>query len=57
MTNCLGKIFSFGLPCVSFRDCLSVCVCHSFTFGFEGDVIVLMSYHGLSFLRYNIIDS
>ena len=37
MTTCLGKSCSFGLLCVA----LSICVCSSFPFGFEGGIFLL----------------
>ena len=46
MTICLGKSFSFGSLCVAFVNVyhiVSVCMCASFPFGFEGgmwDLIV-----------------
>ena len=51
MATCLGKCYSFGLQCVSFRERLSVCVCSSFSFSFEGgmwDLIVVIPDHCLS---------
>ena len=44
MTTCLGKSYLFSLLCVSFREHISIFVCPSFPFGFEGgmwDLIVL----------------
>ena len=43
MTTCLRKSYSVGLLCVLFVNVLSVCVCASCPFGFEGgmwDLIV-----------------
>ena len=48
MTTCLGKSCSFCLLCMSF---INFCLCHSFPFGFEGeilDLIVLIPDHCLS---------
>ena len=48
MTTCFGKSCSFGIQCVSFVDVLSVSVCSSFPFDFEGgmwDLIVLIPNH------------
>ena len=50
MTTCLGKSCSFGILCV-FRKRLSIFVCLSFPFGFEGgmwDLIILIPDHCLS---------
>ena len=51
------KSCSFGLLCASFVNILSICVCASFSFGFEGgmwDLIVFIFYHCLSI--YFILD-
>ena len=51
MTTCLGKSCSFGLLCVSFVGICQIFVCHSFHFGIEGRmwvVIVLIPDHCLS---------
>ena len=47
MAICLGNRCSFGLPYGAFvyRECLSIRLCASFPFGFEGgmwDLIVLI---------------
>ena len=40
MTSCLGTNCLFGLMCVcDFREGVSVCVCASFPFGFEGEML------------------
>ena len=55
MTTCLGKSRPFGLLCVSIvkvYESLSICMCASFSFGFDGgmwDLIVLVPDHCLSF--------
>ena len=51
MTTCFGKSYSFDLPCVSCEH-LSICMCASFPFGFDGgmwDLIVIVSDHCISF--------
>ena len=44
MTTCVGRSCSLGLPCVSFVKVLSICVCASFPFGFEGGIWDLIVY-------------
>ena len=49
--SCLGKLFNRFTVRV-FHDYLSICMCASFPFGFEGrmwDMISLFPYHCLSF--------
>ena len=52
MSTCLGKELFIRFTMCVFREPLSVNVCSSFPFGFEGgiwDLIVLISDHCLSF--------
>ena len=45
MTTCLGKSLSFGFTVRVFHRRVSICVCSSFPFGFEGrmwDLVVLI---------------
>ena len=45
MTTCLGKSYSFGFTVRVFHRRVSICVCSSFPFGFEGrmwDLVVLI---------------
>ena len=52
MNTCLGKSCSFWFTIHVFRECLTISVCVSFPFGFEGgmwDSILLVPDYCLSF--------